>query len=325
ENRDKKIADLNPTNTAEIDPKTLAPIYNIQATALLYNKWLVELNSSANTTYNRRWSYAKKVDMKAGKEFKGDLAEVSTGKDIRGNIGKGKYTLGVRIHFPKHKNNAYAKICPPYELRAYDDNGKIVSRKKEGKFLGIIDNVGDIKKISMDVSGRNFKNGIAVRLKDQYDEIKEYFLGYLYFANWRRLSWENSNYITSVDNRTLFRVPLYPQEVPYKKFDSIIIYRPYGELGGDFVAYFRMIDMWFDYAVPPENLADLDIDDEANWGILSKKARDRKRNEDLRAREQIELIRQEERKLGKNSESKDLVDLLKKEKEGEKQPTTTNP
>jgi len=303
--RSKNLSDLT---TADIDSKSLAPTYRIQASDLNYDRWQVQLNSSANTYGNRRWSYAKKVNLKSGKEFKGP--ETESGKPLRGT---GNTVLGVRIHFPDYDHNAYAKIAPPYEVRAYDKDGQVVSRKDTGKFIGVIDNVGQIKKISLDVSGRNFKNGVAIRLRDQFDEVQEYFMGYTYFANWRRLSWENPNYVTSVDHRDLFRVPLYPREVPFKKFDSIIVYRPGQETGGDFVIYFRKIDMWFDFAVPPESLADLDIDDEDSWKILTKRARERKRLEELKARERIELMRQENRKIGKNSETKDVTETLKKE------------
>ncbi len=294
EARGKYIKDLDNKNPKEVDPTTLAPAYEIQASDLKYDRWLVQLNSSANTIKNRRWSYAKKVTLKSGKTFEG-------------KAGSSNAVLGVRIHFPSHKFNAYAKICPPYEIRAYDPNGKVVSRKQEGKYIGVIDNVGDIKRMTLDVSGRNFRHGVAVRLKDPYDEVTEYFMGYLYYANWRKLTWENPNYITSVDHRELFRIPLYPREVPYKKFDSLIVYRPGQSTGGDFVVYFRKVDMWFDFAIPPETLADLDIDDEDQWGILAERARKKKRIETLKAREKIELMRQEARRLGKNAQPKDIT------------------
>jgi hypothetical protein len=295
EPREKAIKDLDPTNAKEVDPDTLAPAYEIQASDMKFDRWLVQLNSSANTNANRRWSYAKSVKLKASKKFKNQAGEESDA------------VLGVRVRFPSHTHNAYARISPPYEIRAYYPNGQVVSQKNEGKFIGVVNNVGELKKISLDVSGRNFKHGVALRLKDQFDEVKEYFMGYLYFANWRKLSWNNPNYITSVDHRQLFRVPLYPREVPYKKFDSFIVYRPGRADGGDFVVYFRKVNLWFDFAVPPEQLSDLDIDDEATWRILTKRARDRRRLEQLKYREKLELMRQEAKRLGKNQVKKDVA------------------
>lgn len=295
EPREKAIKDLDANNPKEVDPATLSPAYEIQAGDMKFDRWLVQLNSSADSNDNRRWSYAKRVKLKASKKFKNQAGEESDA------------VLGVRVRFPSHDYNANARISPPYEIRAYNADGGVISRKKEGKFIGVIDNVGEIKKISLDVSGRNFKHGVAIRLKDQYDEVKEYFMGYLLFANWRKLTWENPNYITSVDHRRLFRVPLYPREVPYRKFDSFIVYRPGQEVGGDFVVYFRKVNMWFDYAVPPEQLSDLDVDDEDSWKILTKRAKDRRRAEQLLYRERLEKYRQESRRVGKNLEKKDIA------------------
>ncbi len=319
--RDKKLADLDVSaGSKEVDPNTLAPAYEIQASDLFYNRWLVQLNSSANSIFNRRWSYAKRANIKGGKEYKADQGEVPADlKAIRSNIGKGKYVLGVRIHFPKHRHNAYARISPPYELRAYTDKGRIVSRDEKGKFIGVLDNVGTIKKITLDVSGRNYRNGVAVRLKDQFDNVSEHFMGYTYFINWRRMTWKNPNYITSVDHRELFRVPLYPREVPYKKFDSIIIYRPGQEIGGDFVVYFRKIDMWFDFAVPPELMEDVDIFDETEWGILTRRAQARRDIERKKLREKVELMRYESIRMKENAEPKDPLDKKEKPK-----PAATN-
>ncbi len=323
--RNKPYKDRDIKNKDQIDPKTLAPVFNITAEDLQYKNWTVELNSSSNSVHNRRWSYAKKVTLI--KPYQGERVSKEDKGGLRKGIGHGAYVLGARIHFPKNHYNAYAKISPPFELRAYDEDGRVVPRQKEGKFIGIIDNVGEIKKITLDVSGRNFRNGVAVRLKDNTDTVKEYFMGYVYFANWRRLTWNNPNYITSVDHRTLFRVPLYPMEIPHVKFDSLIVYRPgqFGQFeGGDFVIYFRKIDMWFDYAVAPTWFDDLDIDDELQWKILTKRAAEQKRKEELKFREQIELRRQEAQKMGSNVEKKDIAEKDdKKSDAGDKGTETT--
>ena len=283
--RNKDIANLT---EEEIDRETLAPAYEIEADDFKYDRWVVQLNSSANTVRNRQSSYTKKINLKPGKEYNGSVTEAN--REVK---GKGNSVLGVRVHFPEHKYNANAMVRPPYELRAYDNEGRLVSNKETGKNMGVVGNVGMIKKMSIDVSGRNYRNGIAVRLKNSFDEVKEYFLGYTYFVNWRRLVWNNPDYIDSIDHRDSFRIPLYPRETPFIKFDSIVIYKPVDQMGGNFVVYFRKIDLWFDYAVPPEALADLDIDDEQGWNIIKQKAMNRKNIHDLKAREKIELRRSE--------------------------------
>ena len=283
--RDKDITDLT---EEEIDRETLAPAYEIEANDFKYDRWLVQLNSSANTVRNRQSSYTKKINLRPGKGYNGSVTEAN--REVK---GKGNSVLGVRVHFPEHKYNANAMVRPPYEIRAYDNEGSLISNKETGKNIGVVGNVGMIKKMSIDVSGRNYRNGIAVRLKNSFDEVKEYFLGYTYFVNWRRLVWNNPDYIDSIDHRDSFRIPLYPRETPFIKFDSIVIYKPVDQMGGNFVVYFRKIDLWFDYAVPPEALADLDIDDEQGWNIIKQKAMNRKNIHDLKAREKIELRRSE--------------------------------
>ena len=303
--RKKKIAELT---AAEKDPWTNQPKYVVTSGDMKLSNWVVKLNSSANIPANRKQSYVKPI-------------KITKGPD------NGKNVLGVRIHFPQHHHNAYAQIMPPFEVRVYDTDGKIKNNK-----MGVMNNVGTIKKISMESSGRNYKYGTSIRLKNQLDEVREYFMGYLYYSNWRTLMWDNPDYISSVDGRTLFRVPLYPQEVPYVKLDSIIVYSPGQEKAarvrskGDFVAYFKGIQMWFDYAVAPDTLADIDIDDEANWAILQFRAREQRRREMKRFREAVELKRAEERKMGitrnddgtideansGNYEPKDLVKRLEK-------------
>lgn len=298
--RDKNLSDLT---SEETDPGTLAPAYEIQAADYNYDQWRVEFNSSSNSPANRISSYAKKVTIKEGKTFQG--VQTEAGRDARGT---GNTVMGVRIRFPNYSYNSNVRIGPPYEFRAYDTDGRVVSRREQGKRIGVMDNVGKIKRMSLDVSGRNFNYGVSIRLKDNFDQIKEYFMGYIHFAGWRRLHWVNPNYVSTVDFTELFRVPLYPLDVPYIKFDSIVVYRPsYSSTGGDFVVYFRKVDMWFDFSIPPETLTELSIDDESNWGILTKRAKDNRDKQTLRARKNIELYRAESQRIRGNAEPKDIT------------------
>ena len=136
------------------------------------DNWLVELNSSANTIINRSKSYCRQVQVTRGPE-------------------KGRKVLGVRIHFPKHHYNAFAKIKAPFPFLVYDSAGKELRWGKApntaipDKYTpknynnGVLYNVGQLKYIRCTVSGRNYNNAVSVRLKDVNGDVKEYFLGYL--------------------------------------------------------------------------------------------------------------------------------------------------
>lgn len=205
--------------------------------------------------------------------------------------------LGIRVHFPTHWFNAWAKVTPPFEINAYqqprlDQSGKQrFAHLRAGEVRnvqnGVVDNVGELKWISITVAGRNYNNSIAIRLKDQNDQVQEYFMGYLNFPGWRNLTWRNPNYIESVSHREIFRLPLYPREIPYRKFDSFIIYRQGDQLGGDFVCYVQKIDMNYDLAIPSDFVQQLE--DEPVWGILSEKSWKRAEREAVRNAEVIDL------------------------------------
>ena len=57
-------------------------------------------------------------------------------------------SLVFRIHFLTHRQNCWAKIHPPFEINAYDDKGGLANTNN-----GIVDNVGQIKNISVWVKG----------------------------------------------------------------------------------------------------------------------------------------------------------------------------
>jgi hypothetical protein len=278
------------------------------------DKWLVELNSSANTIKNRANSYCKQV--------------VVSYPDQGGE--KGRKVLGIRIHFPNHNYNAYAKISPPYPFYVYDAAGKelkwqdrkdlvteLVSDIKaripnsETTYIkvdpdtneervifnnGVLYNVGQIKTITSYIAGRNYKNGLAIRLRDNSDEVKEYFLGYMNYSGWRKLAWRNPNYITEVDHREIFRIPLYPMERPYRVFDSFIIYRSGLEIGGNFVCYIK--DVWVDYdlAIAPQEDV-FDIEDDDIWMILRDKNMIENEKERKKFADKIDIRKQEEARM----------------------------
>ena len=156
--------------------------------------------------------------------------------------------------------------------------------------MGILANVGQIKSVSSWVYGLNYQMQVAVRLRDRNDQNQDYFMGSVYFDGWRKLVWTNPEYTDSIQDRVLQRLPLYPKSYPFISFDSYIVYKPEVENGGNFVIYFKDIEVEFDRAIIRE---ELDIDDEGIWSILSKE-RLQKRVSDLKnIGEKLYLMQQE--------------------------------
>ena len=242
--------------------------------SLALGEWDVELASSSQTVANMRDSFAKAVPSKTF-----------------GTV------LGARIKFPTGSYNSWAIIKPPFEIPAYAaptrvENGEVVeltpeeiqqandssgaaqgeagyvtkTSKYEG--FGVIKNVATIKSMKIQAYGSNYPHGFAVRLKDQNGNINDVFMGYLNFDGWKEIQWENPNYIDEVRNRELRLLPLYPQADPYVKLMGIILYRDGAAAGGDFVTYFKNIEISYDKAVLS---LDRDIDDEEAWGILANR------------------------------------------------------
>jgi len=174
-----------------------------------------------------------------------------------------------------------------------------------------VENTGDIYQLSVEVNGRNYNNAFIVRMKNQNEEVEEYFMGYLFFEGWRRLIWKNPHYVTNVDLREIMRLPLYPRSVPYKKLDSFVVYRHGDQWGGDFVIYVANVNVTYDLAILEE---ERDVDDEAVWKIVAeqtkmKQERERKLNAEL-----LDLRRREEAKM----HVKKAVTTEEKPKEGTK-------
>ncbi|HET7839583.1 MAG TPA: flagellar filament outer layer protein FlaA [Rectinemataceae bacterium] len=236
----------------------------------------------------------------------------------------GKTVLGVRVRFPLEDFNSWAKVQPPYEIPAFepkatvDDQGNITPAaaqagtdpvnasltRFEGSYdantkiitaLGIVKNVGVIKSVAVTVKGLNFPHGLTLVLKDADGNEKSMFMGYLNFDGWKELRWENPAYVSDVRNRELRIYPLYPKTVPMVKLDGFVFTRDADSVGGDFVTYIKDVKILYDKAVlEPVR----DIDDEAIWGIVSKKEDDRKISESKRFGNQqvlryIEKLKQE--------------------------------
>ena len=252
------------------------------------NQWKVELVSSSRFVPNIVDSYVLSVDSKRW-----------------GTV------MGVRVKFPENwRFLANAKILPPFRFTPYYLDGSPAD--PEGDFSkqqftdeekvknGILMNVLQVKRVSVWVSGRNYKHLLSVVLRNEDGVEEEYFMGPLYFQGWRRLAWENPNYIESVNQRILQRLPLYPRSLPFKEFAYFKIYKPQEEPGGDFVVYFKDVALSFDRAVVQE---ELDIDDEKYWQILSKAKIEYTKRALRRIIDMIELVELEKKRKAASTET----------------------
>jgi hypothetical protein len=259
-------------------------------TSLAIRNWDVLLASSSRSNLNQSLSMTAEAQIdKNAKQF------------------ADKSVMGFRIRFPVADYNSWAKVMPPFTIPAFepkasvDDQGIITPAKDQGtdpvnarlsRFegqydastkittaLGIVKNVGVIKSIAVTVKGLNFPHGLSVVLLDSDGNEKNIFMGYLNFDGWKELRWDNPAYVQDIRNRELRVFPLYPKSTPMVKFDGFVVTRDAANDGGDFVAYVKDVKILYDKAVlEPVR----DIDDEAIWGIVSKKEAERKSMESKR-------------------------------------------
>ncbi len=238
------------------------------------DKWKIILASSANTVQNNVLSYSLKAP---SKRF-GDV-------------------LGARIHFIRGPFLSWAMIRPPFKFHPFYDNGEFVnqndSKEENSLVMGLLANVGQIKSLSAWVYGLNYMMQVSTRIKDRNDQIQDFYLGSVYYDGWRKLVWTNPEYTDSIQDRVLQRLALYPKSYPFISFDSFVVYKPENEPGGNFVIYFKDVEIEFDRAIIRE---EMDIDDEAIWGIMQKE-RLKDRIKDLKdLGEKIYLYQMEEKK-----------------------------
>ena len=242
-------------------------------TSLSLDNWEVILASSARTVQNQAKSMTK------------DSVTSESAKPFEGEEMANKHVMGIRVHFPMPSFNSYAIIQPPFEIPAYAvktelQGDKLVEvegdlgTKFDGK--GVVRNVGVLKSVEVTVFGSNFPNGFGIILKDQSGKEQQIFMDYLQFDGWRKLVWNNPNYIVEVRNREVKKYPLYPKSEPFRKLAGMIIYRDSMQEGGDIIVYVKDIKITFDKAIlEPVR----DINHEAIWGILNARQDARRRAE----------------------------------------------
>ncbi|TVQ28632.1 MAG: flagellar protein [Spirochaetaceae bacterium] len=241
--------------------------------SLYISNWEVMLNSSAQTARSQANSKVLPATVRDNApDFAGDTV------------------LGARVVFPTEPHNAWALIRPPFEIQAYADRtevdgaGNVVpvqgnDIRRGDKFedgFGVIKNVGTIKQIGLNVYGLNFPHSISVILQDERNRQHEVFMGNMQFDGWRRLVWDNPNYIADVRDRELRTFPLYPQLQPMMKLIGFRVYRDAAHVGGDFITYIRDVALVYDRARLELQEA---IDHDQLWGILDQRESDRRRVE----------------------------------------------
>jgi hypothetical protein len=211
-------------------------------TSLALGNWEVLLASSARSVANQSLSMTREAAVK------------STAKKIPGTDNEiaGKKVLGVRVHFPVESFNSWAIVKPPFEIPAYSD-------KRELQGTRLAEPTAEERGM-----GRMFDGyGIVKNVKEQ-----TIFLDYLWFDGWRKLTWQNPNYIADVRNRELRKYPLYPRSTPHLRFVGLIVYRDAMQEGGDFITYVKDVEITYDKAILE---VDRDINDEALWNILQQR------------------------------------------------------
>jgi len=246
----------------------------LMRTSLALDTWEVVLNSSARNTASVSVSQARASPVSQNaRQFAGQTL------------------LGVRVNFPTWNANANALIKPSFAIPSYEpmaqvtDDGIVqeptaedratgMSRFEDGH--GVIKNVGTIKSIGVNTYGMNFPHGLYVILRNQYNEERRYFMGYLQFDGWRQLVWQNPDYVTEVRTREVRLFPVYPTALPLVSFAGFLVTRDAAHVGGDFVGYFKDVKIIYDKAVlsTVRDFADEDI-----WGIQTRMETERRRNE----------------------------------------------
>ena len=246
----------------------------LMRTSLAIGEWEVVLNSSSRSPITT--SLSKTTEAKVSDEAR--------------NFA-GQRLMGVRINFPEWLNNSSAEVVPAFSIPAYetmaqvDDNGNVQEPTAEDKAsqksrfedgYGIVKNVGVIKSIAVNTYGMNFPHGLYVLVRDENNELKRYFMGYLLFDGWKELIWNNPAYISQVKSREVRLYPVYPTALPYVSFAGFAITRDGSHAGGDFVGYFKDVKLIYDKAVlqTVRDFADEDI-----WGIQTLRNLERKQIE----------------------------------------------
>ena len=243
----------------------------LMRTSLAIGEWEVVLNSSSKNPTTVSLSKTTEAQVSA---------------EARNYAGQ--KLMGVRVNFPEWMSNASADVRPAFYIPAYEvmadvnDEGVVQEPTEEQKAsfksrfedgYGVVKNVGVVKSIAVNTYGMNFPHGLYVLVRNEHNEAKRYFMGYLLFDGWREMVWTNPSYITQVKSREVRLYPAYPTALPFIAFDGFSITRDAAHDGGDFVGYFKDVKVIYDKAVLNTVR---DFADENIWGIQTKRDAERK-------------------------------------------------
>jgi hypothetical protein len=221
-----------------------------------FSKWNIHLSGLSDNPTSRRLSDLKMVTVAADQ----------INKDAGESFAK---CFGIRINFAEGYNNDWAQIKTEDPLSGF--------RLKGTEGMGLLENVGPVKSVSLMVRGMNYMHSIEIRMLDQDGKYRSVNFGGLYFNSWKRLTWESPDFINDKRKRDLIKIHLYPTEKPQLKFDSIVIYKAPNEKGGDFVCYIKDVKVAYEpYFTREVN----DIDNEGVWGIQKSRDDAKKSQED---------------------------------------------
>ncbi|MFI3256871.1 MAG: flagellar filament outer layer protein FlaA [Spirochaetales bacterium] len=263
----RTVMDFSNATSVNIDDEQKA----LMRTSLALTDWEVHLNDSAQNPVSMRNSMVKSAPVVSGPYA-------------------GMNVMGVRVVFPTIAAHANARIEPAFDIPAFDpmveidENGQVVAgsqqsgvyrfRKQSDDAVGygVLDNVGTIQSISLTTMGNNYPHAVYVLLSDNDGVERRYYMGTLNFDGWKNLIWNNPDYVTDVRNREIRVYPVYPRGLPFAKFNGLLVTRDASHDGGDFIGYFKQVDIIYDRAVAQ---TERDIMDEDLWGIITTQENDR--------------------------------------------------
>ena len=260
--------------------------------------------------------------------------------------------LVLKINFPSIFAPIKCIIRPPFEILHVNTKGQLI---KDGQ--GVIANTGEIHAIAISYKAvGNFRNNlIAVRLRDHQDNVYEFPLdftennfpeiefafdkhGFIYNNvfiknkdenktedkdNLNKVLWVNPKYLplSRTDVRNVKFKPTYPAEVPYYKFDSIVVYRGNENSGNRFIIYIKDIKVLCDKGIP--FLEQTSEKDDAYWGIMTSFYLNQRRKIESYAIWSMYQVFQKAKRDGITSYSEFLANTFRtSEKKSDTTPTT---
>ncbi len=245
-------------------------------TSLYVENWRIKLNPSSNFVANDRLSFVRVAPVE-------QTARKYAGLDV----------MGIRVSYPEGAFNSHATLAPPFRIPSFEVAGQTIDQGTTFIQNGLLENVGVLKAVKVNVLGRNYPIRMVLVLRDNDYVEHRIDMGLIDFRGWTEVEWRNPNYITDVKKRDLKKNPLYPFfsiSDQTMSFDRIVFVRDalYPEIT-DFVTYIKDVRLVYDLAMIESVV---DVNDEALWGILYEKQLQQQKEETrlLGEREILEVL-----------------------------------